>query len=172
MGQPAYESVEPVAARAPVATPVRRTWGWGGLAIRIVLTLAGAAGMIVSQFMNWVQSTLATDLSVRALFQTSQVRNPNFVESIGFVMLVLGLLAIVGLAPRTGWLTSLAGALGIVVVVLLLVQTYRAPGNLTVNDLDVGVWLGLAGSVVAVIGGFFGTRTAVMAPTGPTAVVS
>ena len=171
MGQPAYEPVEPVPARAPVATPVRRTWNWRGVAIRIVLALAGAAGMIVSLFMNWVRSTLATDISVRALFQTSQVRNPNFVESIGFVMLVLGLLAIVGLAPRTGWLTSLAGALGIVVFVLLLVQMYREPGNLTVNDLDSGAWVGLAGSVVALIGGFFGTRTAVVATTGPTAVV-
>jgi hypothetical protein len=141
------------------------------VAIRIVLALAGAAGMIVSLFMNWVRSTPATDISVRALFQTSQVRNPNFVESIGFVMLVLGLLAIVGLAPRTGWLTSLAGALGIVVFVLLLVQMYREPGNLTVNDLDPGAWVGLAGSVVALIGGFFGTRTAVVATTGPTAVV-
>ncbi len=171
MGQPAYESVEPVPARAPVATPARRTWGWGGLAIRIVLTLAGAAGMIVSLFMDWVRSTLATDISVRALFQTSQVRNPNFVESIGFVMLVLGLLAIVGLAPRSGWLTSLAGALGIVVFVLLLVQMYRSPGNLTVSDLDPGPWVGLAGGVVALIGGFFGVRTAVVVTPGPAADV-
>jgi hypothetical protein len=171
MGQPAYEPVEPVPARTPVATPVRRTWGWGGLAIRIVLTLAGAAGMIVSLFMDWVRSTLATDISARALFQTRQVANPNFVESIGFVMLVLGLLAIVGLAPRSGWLTSLAGALGIVVFVLLLVQMYRSPGNLTVSDLDPGAWVGLAGSVVALIGGFFGVRTAVVATPGPAAAV-
>ena len=171
MGQPAYEPVEPVPTRVPVTPPVRRTWGWGGLAIRILITLAGAAGMIVSLFMNWVRSTLATDLSVRALLQTSQVRNPTFVESIGFVMLVLGLLAIVGLAPRTGSLTSLAGALGIVVFVLLLVQMYRAPGNLTVSDLDPGAWVGLAGSVVALIGGFFGARTVVVTTMGPPAVV-
>ena len=56
MGQPAYEPVEPVPARAPVATPVRRTWSWRGVAIRIVLALAGAAGMIVRLFMNWVRS--------------------------------------------------------------------------------------------------------------------
>ena len=88
-------------------------------------------------------------------------------------MLVLGLLAIVGLAPRTGWLTSLAGALGIAVFVMLLVQLYRAPGNLTVSDLDPGAWLGLAGSVVALIGGFFGARTTTVVTTtpGPTAVV-
>jgi hypothetical protein len=127
--------------------------------------------MIVSLFMNWVRSTQATDISVRAMFQTSQVRNPNFVESIGFVMLALGLLAIVGLAPRTGWLTALAGALGIVVFVLLLVQMYRAPGNLTVSDLDVGAWIGVAGSLVALIGGFLGARTTAVVASGPTAVV-
>jgi len=169
MGQPAYQPVEPVPAQTPVATPVRRTWGWAGLAIRIVLTLAGAAGMVVSLFMDWVRSTLATDMSVRALFQTSQTRTSNFVISIGFVMLVLGLLAVVGLAPRTGWLTSLAGALGIVVFVLLLVQMYRA--NLTVSDLDPGAWVAVAGSAVALIGGFFGARTtAVVAAPGPTVV--
>src|SRR6266511_3952170 len=136
MGQPAYEPVEPDHTRAQAVTPIRGTWGWDGLVIRIVLTLAGAAGMIVSLFMDWVRSSLSTDISARALFQTTQVTNPNLVESIGFVMLVLGLLAIVGLAPRSGWLTSLAGALGIVVFVLLLVQMYRSPGNLTVSDLD------------------------------------
>ena len=88
-------------------------------------------------------------------------------------MLVLGLVAIVGLAPRTGWLTSLAGALGIVVFVLLLVEMYRAPGNLTVSDLDPGAWVGLAGSVVVLIGGFFGARTTAVVTTtpGPRAVV-
>jgi hypothetical protein len=171
MGQPAYQPVEPAHTHGAAVAPVRRTWGWGGLVARIVLTLAGAAAMIVSLFMNWVRSTQATDISVRAMFQTSQVRNPNFVESIGFVMLALGLLAIVGLAPRTGWLTALAGALGIVVFVLLLVQMYRAPGNLTVSDLDVGAWIGVAGSLVALIGGFFGARTTAVVASGPTAVV-
>jgi len=171
MAQPAYEPVEPAHTHGAAVAPARRTWGWGALAVRIVLTLAGAAAMIVSLFMNWVRGQLATDLSVRALVQTSQVRNPNFVESIGFVMLVLGLLAIVGLAPRTGWLTSLAGALGIVVFVLLLVQLYRAPSNLTVSDLDVGAWVGLAGGVVALIGGFFGARTTAVVTSGPTGVV-
>ena len=57
--------------------------------------------------------------------------------------------------------------------VMLLVQLYRAPGNLTVSDLDPGAWLGLAGSVVALIGGFFGARTTTVVTTtpGPTAVV-
>src|SRR3989442_3759612 len=171
MGQPGYQPVEPAHTHGAAVAPVRRTWGWGGLVVRIVTTLAGPAAMIISLFMDWVRSTLATDISVRALIRTSQVRNPNFVESIGFVMLVLGLLAIVGLAPRTGWLTSLAGALGIVVFVLLLVQMYRAPGNLTVSDLDAGAWIGVAGSLVALIGGFFGARTTAVVTSGPTGVV-
>jgi hypothetical protein len=133
-----------------------------------VLTLLGAAGMIVSLFMDWVRGTMATDLSDRALWQTNQGTTTNFLMSIGFVMLVLGLLAIVGLAPRTGWLTSLAGALGIAVFVLLLVQMYR--GSLTVRDLDVGAWVGVAGSAVALIGGFFGARTVAVVTTGPTVV--
>src|SRR5947209_5775697 len=77
MGQPAYQPVEPAHTHGAAVAPVRRTWGWGGLVVRIVLTLASAAAMIVSLFMDWVRSTLATDISVRALIRTSQVRNPN-----------------------------------------------------------------------------------------------
>ena len=50
---------------------------------------------------------------------------PEFATSLGLVVIVLGLLAIVGLVPRTGWLTSLAGLLAIAVFVLGVVTLYR-----------------------------------------------
>jgi hypothetical protein len=169
MADPAHEHVEPAhshVAAAPVAT--RRTWGWGGLAVRIVLTLAGAAGMVVSVFMDWARGNAAGDISVRALWSTRfDHAGNNWLTTIGAVMVALALIAIVGLAPRTGVLTSLAGALGIAVFVLFLVQLYRA--DFTVNDLDPGAWVGLAGSIVALVGGFFGARTVAVA-TGPAGV--
>jgi hypothetical protein len=143
---------------APVARPVARPRpDWTGLALRIVLTLAGAAGLIVGAFMDWVQGSMGTEIGVRALW-ASRFGVAAFARSAGLVMIVLGLVALVGLAPRTGWLTRLAGALGIVAFVLFTIELYRAPGGLSLATIRPGLWICLAGAVLALIGGFFGTR--------------
>jgi hypothetical protein len=169
MAEPLHEHVEP--AHSHVAgTPVAgsRTWSWAGLAIRIVLTLVGAAGLVISAFMDWAQGKAATDIGVRGLWSTNfDHPGNNWLTALAAILVGLGLLAIVGLAPRTGWLTSLAGALGIALFVMFLVQLYRA--DFTVSDLDPGAWVGLVGGIVALIGGFLGTRTTVVA-SGPVAV--
>jgi hypothetical protein len=171
-----HEHVEPVepAHTQAVATPATTTaarpgWGTAGLIVRILLTLAGAAGLVIGAFLDWFQGTTGVDLDFRAFWQTTFDRQSStFVETVGFVMIVIGLLAIIGLAPRSGWLTRFAGALAIAGFVLFLIEVYRA--DQTVADVQAGAWLALAGGVVALIGGFFGTRTAVVAPAG-TAVV-
>lgn len=142
---------------------------WAGLAARVLLTLVGAAGLIVGAFMDWIQGTTGVDLDIRSLWETGfDQESETFLATVGFVAIVLGLLAIVGLAPRSGWLTRIAGALGIVLFVLFAIQLYRA--DLTVEDMDPGAWVALAGGVVALIGGFFGTRRTVVATTAPTVV--
>jgi hypothetical protein len=140
----------------------------------MVLTLLGATGMIVGAFMVWIReaSAMGIDISDRAFIQTSFNLHADFVKSVGFVFIVLGLLAIVGLAPRSGWLTSLAGALGIAGFVLLAIQLQRAPGASFPSSVGVGAWIALAGGIVALFGGFFGTRARVVAyqavpPAGP-----
>jgi hypothetical protein len=140
--------------------------------VRVVLTLVGAAGMVISAFLNWIRGVDGVNLDIRVLWQTNVSTSPSFVQTVGFAAIVVGLVAILGLAPRSGWLTRLAGAVGIAGFVLFLIQVYRTQGaNLDVGDVQVGAWLLLLGSVVALIGGFFGTRTTVVTPTGPTAVV-
>ena len=155
MAQPAYQYSPPPLAPVPVA----RTSTWGLLA-RIVLTLVGAAGMILGAFLAWARDVRAIDLDVRALYRTTFAHNTaNFVATVGFVVVVLGLLAVVGLAARSGWLTRLAGALGIVTFVLFVIELYRAAGS---RPPGAGAWISLAGSVVALVGGFLGTRSAVV----------
>jgi hypothetical protein len=117
--------------------------------------------MVVSAFLDWVRGAQATDLPLRGLIDTTRNQGP-FATSIGLAIIVLGLVAIVGLAPRSGWLTRLAGALGIALVVLFVVGLYQRDLNLA--DLQVGGWIALIGSIVAMVGGFFGTRTVVVAP--------
>jgi hypothetical protein len=148
---------------------VRPGFDWAGMAVRVLLTLLGAAGLIVSAFMDWIDGTTAVNLDIRAFWEaTFDQESATFIATVGFVMIVLGLLVIVGMAPRSGWLTSLAGALAIAAFVLFAIQVYRA--DRTFNDIDPGAWVALAGGVLALIGGFFGARRAVVAAE-PTTVV-
>jgi hypothetical protein len=171
MADPAYESVEPahthVAGPATAPVPTRRTSSVGGLIVRVLLTLVGAAGLIVGGFMTWTPGERGVDLTIRSLWTTRFEPSGNFAATVGFVVIVLGLVAIVGLAPRTGALTRLAGALGIAALILFAIEVYRA-GH-TVSDLSWGPWVALGGSIVALVGGFFGSRD-VVAPAGPTVV--
>jgi hypothetical protein len=141
---------------APSRTP------WAGIAARMVLTLAGAAAMIIGPFLDWIEGREATSIGIQALWQSDFGDRSSFVQTLGFVFIVLGLLAIVGLAARTGWLTRIAGALGIVAFVLFAIQVFRASGDQTIQ---IGAWIALAGSILALVAGFLGARTAVVTRT-------
>jgi hypothetical protein len=157
--------MRPVAV-APVATTRARP-SYGGLAARIVLTLLGAAGLIIGSFTNVVNGTAGTNVPFRSLWSTD-FTGSAFITSLGFAMIVVALVAIVGMALRTGALTSFAGALGIVAVVLLLVEVNRANGS---NGVDLGVWMWGIGSLLCLIGGFFGARREVVETTTGTTYV-
>src|SRR5438132_968055 len=160
--QPADPYGRPYATRPAVAPAPTATTRPYGLFTRILLTLAGAAGLIIGGFMNWTGGFAGTDMSGRAFYQSTFVHDETFVTTVGFVMIVLGLLAIVGLAPRSGWLTRLVGALGIAGFVLFAIQLSRAHVSMP-GSIQAGAWVALAGAIVALIGGFFGTRAVVTA---------
>ena len=135
---------------------------------RILLTAVGAAGLIVGAFIHWIQDITAVRLDDRAFYRSTFLSTGTFVRTVGFAMIVLGLLALLGLAPRTGWLTRLAGAIGVIGFVLVVIQMFRASGDQT---LQAGAWICLAGAVVALIGGFFGSRRVVTTAPPATAEV-
>jgi hypothetical protein len=172
MAQPAYEPqeqypqrtpVRPVAAPATGVAATHRGWSVGGMLARILFTGLGAAGLIVGAFLNWIQNIDGVRLDDRAFYQKTFLSTGTFVRTVGFAMIILGLLALLGLSPRSGWLTRFAGALGIIGFVLVTIEMFRASGDQT---LQAGAWICLAGGVVALIGGFFGTRRVVI-PTTP-----
>lgn len=147
-----------------------------GLATRILLTLLGAAGLIVGAFLPWFRFSgdeapagtdfagINTDYSL--FYSTDFPFGVDLIRSAGAVMILLGILAILGLAFRTGWLTTLAGVLGIVGFALILISLYRVPDiGAGVENVGLGLWIVLAGSVIAVIAGFFGTRPRAVAAT-------
>ena len=157
-------------ATAPVATtPAAVEVGpsGAGIAVRIVLTVLGAAAMIVGAFLDWGGGTKGTEIEWRAFYDTNAAGGGTvgFVTSVGMVFIVLGLLALLGLAFRTGWLTRVAGALGLVAAVLITITLYRAGEGL--SFWGIGFWTSALGSLVALIGGFFGSRPRVVATTVP-----
>ncbi|HEV8421469.1 MAG TPA: hypothetical protein VGR13_08955, partial [Actinomycetota bacterium] len=66
MAEPAHEHehVEPAYTPTTSATPVATRPGWGtaGLIVRMLLTLVGAAGLIIGGFLDWLQGNSGVDL--------------------------------------------------------------------------------------------------------------
>jgi hypothetical protein len=128
---------------------------------RLLLTLIGGAALIVGAFLDWTRNTAADNLSNRALVKIEFITQSDIVKTVGGISVLIGLIALLGLVDRTGWLTRLAGALGIVLFVLFAVEVYRS----SQHQLQVGAWLALGGGVVLVLGGMFGGHEVVEAPT-------
>jgi hypothetical protein len=128
--------------------------------VRMVLTILGAGAMIVGSFLTWVvnstnTSVIGTELPFRSFYRpVFDATAASFVTSAGAVMILLGLLALLGMAGWRGWLTRFAGALGVIGFALIAIQMNRAGLSLP-NDIGVGLWVTLAGSLVALVGGFF-----------------
>jgi hypothetical protein len=144
-----------------------------GMAARVIFALLGAAGLIVGAFLPWFSFDAGeappgigldgVEVSNSVFYSTDDPFGASFIESAGLIAIVLGVLALLGLVFRTGWLTTLAGVLGIVAVALVVITLYRVEGQ----DFDIfntggGLQLVLAGGVLCVIGGFFGARSRIV----------
>ncbi|GAA2005670.1 sugar:proton symporter [Catenulispora subtropica] len=128
-----------------------------GVASRMLVTALGAAGLIVAAFLKWTRDMKGIDTSWRAVYQDTFGGAPDAVHSVGGPAIVLGLLAVLGLAERSGWLTRLAGALGVIGTVLVVVQIERA----TDHSIQWGIWSALAGSILCIGAGLTSTRATV-----------
>jgi len=89
------------------------------------------------------------------------------VATVGFASIVVGLVAIVGLAIGSGWLTRLAGAVAVVGFILFAIEVYRSSAD---DMIGIGAWLALAGGIVTLIAGFFGPRHVITGPTNTVVV--
>ncbi|NUR63853.1 MAG: sugar:proton symporter [Catenulispora sp.] len=123
-----------------------------GVTSRILLTVLGAAGLVVGAFLDWTRDLQGTHVSWRALYQDTFGSTDNIVQSIGGASILVGLVAVLGLADMSGWLTRLAGAVGIVGSILVIIQIEGASDH----SLQTGLWFALVGSVLCVAAGFTG----------------
>ena len=148
----AHEAYE---AEIETGGPVRQTG-------RLIATVIGAVALVAAAFLNWTASRTGDKLTLRALVQTDFGTRSDLAKSVGGLSILIGLVALVGLADRTGWLTRLAGAAALVVSVMFAIQTYRSEGSSFGAALHHGTHLGsgleLVGALVLLIGGFLGSR--------------
>lgn len=139
-----------------------------GLGIRLFLTLLGTAGIVIGAFLKWTAGIEGTKLDIRALWTTGMRSTGTFVQTAGFAMIVLGLVAVIGVALGSGWLTRLAGALAIVGLILFGIEVYRSSAD---ESLQLGAWIVGAGALVTVMAGFFGSEAVVATPASTQVIV-
>lgn len=138
------------APRSRRAAPALRALS---LAARVLLTLGGAILLVVGGLLPWTRGLDGVTLGARAFYQSAFAWNANFAATVGFVVILVGFLALAGLGLRSGWLTRIAGGMGIACFMLFLIQLYRAPVH-TLPGL--GAWMCLIGGTFALLGGAFG----------------
>ncbi len=129
-----------------------------GPAWRVGLSLVGGIALIVSAFTPWGFHHRAYRIGADVLVTSKATVHASFFTSIGLVTLLLGILALVGLLPRRGWLTTAAGIGGAIVAIEFLL-THEVRAEFSRGQLDFGWYLLLLG-LVAIPAAFVGTRPA------------
>lgn len=142
----------------------------GLVRVRAALTYAGATGLAIGPFLVWLRPPhfsgfqLNAQIFYRFYLATrghvaGHQRGSRPLASAGLVFLILAALGFGGLWVRRGWLTSVAGALGVVAIGGYLVTvtgaSVRHPIGL-VQAMGPGVVIALIGAVLAVAAGSFG----------------
>jgi hypothetical protein len=127
--------------------------------------------MIGGSFLVWLrrQSLTGVQLNHRIYYRLYFAKNgalhtaphSRFLTSAAIVTIALGVLALIGLVFRRGWLTSLAGLAAVAAIVLFALTLKRAdvvPHLRLRKNLGVGSVVVAAGGVLAFVGGLVGVR--------------
>jgi hypothetical protein len=137
------------------------------LALRVLLTVAAAVLLLLGSFLEWAGGTDGSAVAIQSFWSTD-AGTAGFFSSAGLVTAISGAVIILGLAFRGGWLTRFAGAVALVAFTLVVIQMGREGSLDTLQDVGTGLWLVLAGGVLALIGGFFPSTRMVAASTAST----
>ena len=134
------------------------------LALRVLLTIGAAVLLLTGSFLEWAGGTDGSELAIQSFWSTD-AGSAAFFSSAGLVTAITGAVIILGLAFKSGWLTRFAGAVALVAFTLVVIQLGRSGSLDTLQDVGIGLWLVLAGGVLALIGGFFPTTRLVASST-------
>ena len=134
------------------------------LAVRVILSVGAAVLLLVGSFLEWFDGTDGSALAVQGLWETD-AGTAGFLSSAGLVTAICGAVIILGLAFKGGWLTRFAGAVALVAFTLVVIQLGRSGSLDSLENVGIGLWLVLAGGILALVGGFFPTTRVVTAST-------
>jgi hypothetical protein len=121
---------------------------------RVVATLIGGGALVVGALLDWTRDTVGTNLTDRSLYRVEFGSQSDIAATVGGIAIVLGLLAVLGLIDRSGWLTRVAGTLGVILFALFAIEIYRS----SYHDMQAGVWAVLGGAVILIFAGLIGLR--------------
>ncbi len=128
---------------------------------RQAATVVGALLVLGAAGLPWVtsakQSRSPFHLSPRWLWAGQSGFNADPVKSIGILLLVAAGVIVLGLTTSGRWVTAIGGLAAFVAGALFLFQLVAgATPKLTISSAGIGLWLALAGGVLAVITAFLG----------------
>jgi len=126
----------------------------GMMLVRTILTLAGAVALVIAMFQPWVRGANGDTLAFNAYWTTNPATDVNFWRSAGLVPLGCAIVGVLGLMTINGWLTRLAGAIGIIAFGLIVIELARVSASLP-SDIGTGLWWMLGGGVAMLVGSLF-----------------
>lgn len=134
--------------------------GVGGFASRMLTTIIGAGLLMAGGLLEWiVPSVSGGELSYRVFYRVSALEaGADFLSSAGAIIVLIGIVAVAGMANFSGVVTRLMGALGLIAFALFGVTMGRSGDLSFPSDVGLGAWLVLAGSIVAIVAGFVASR--------------
>jgi hypothetical protein len=126
--------------------------------------LAGALMVVGAMFFDWLSGfdSKGADNGVAIFWSTDVEGEPMFFASAGFVVLLMAAITLIGAAMRRyGWVLY-GGILAVLGFVLIMISFYRLEGaNLGIGDAGLGLWMILAGGILAIAAGVMGRRPTV-----------
>ena len=126
--------------------------------------LAGLFLVVGAMFFDWLSGvpSKGADSGVAIFWSTEVEGEPMFFTSAGFVVLIIAAITLIAAAIRRwGWVLY-GGILAVLAFVLVMVTFYRVEGTqLGIGDSGLGLWMILAGGVLAIVAGMMARRATV-----------
>jgi hypothetical protein len=151
MTQPAPQPAAPAADRTMVPM--------------ILGILASVLMLLGAMFFDWLSGfeSKGTEASISIFWSTDTAGEASFFSSAGFVMLVIAAITLIAAALRRwGWVMY-GAILAVLAFALVIVTFYRLEGDpgLGIGDAGLGLWMILAGGILAIVAGVMGRRPTV-----------
>ena len=123
--------------------------------------LAGLLMVVGAMFFDWLSGvpSKGADNGAAIFWSTEVEGEPMFFTSAGFVVLIISAITLIASAMRRwGWVLY-GGILAVLGFVLVMVTFYRVEGTqLGIGDSGLGLWMILAGGVLAIVAGMMARR--------------